>query len=126
MDEQRRRIARICEQPAWILDSAYSDWLDIPLATVDLVVGLDYPRWFALQRLLRRTTARLIDRELVCNGNRETLRVVFRKDSIVVWQFTSFRRKRERIATWLADAAGPPVIRFGSARQTQTWLAGPA
>ncbi|MDP9317839.1 MAG: adenylate kinase [Actinomycetota bacterium] len=124
MDEQRRRIEAICSQPEWILDSAYGDWLDIPLAHSALVVALDYPRWFSLQRLLRRTVARLVDRQPTCNGNRETLRELVKRDSIIVWHFTSFSRKHRRIARWTVDPAGPSVVRLTSARQTETWLAG--
>ena len=44
IDEQRRRIAGICAQPEWILDSAYEQWLDLPLSRVELIVALDYRR----------------------------------------------------------------------------------
>jgi adenylate kinase family enzyme len=123
-DEQRRRIARICAQPEWILDTAYGSWLDLPLARVEMIVALDYPRWFSLQRLVRRTAVRLVDRRTICNGNRENLRLLFSRESIIAWHFRSFARKRRRIRRWSADPDGPLVFRFTSARQTQRWLAG--
>jgi len=43
-DEQRRRIQAVCDGHEWILDTAYGQWLDVPLARVELIVGLDYPR----------------------------------------------------------------------------------
>lgn len=124
VDEQRRRIEVICAEPVWILDTAYGNWLDIPLARAQVVVALDYPRWFSLQRLVRRTFARLVDRRTVCNGNRETLRVLLARDSIIVWHFTSFSRKRDRIRAWCDDPTGPPVVLLTSARRTEAWLAG--
>ncbi|MEP7019350.1 MAG: adenylate kinase [Pseudonocardiales bacterium] len=126
IDEQRRRIEAICERPEWILDTAYAGWLDVPLARVQAIVGLDYPRWFSLQRLVRRTFARLIDRRPVCNGNHESLRGIFSRDAIIAWHFKSFPRKRERIRQWSDDPLAPPVIRLSSARQTRRWLAGVA
>lgn len=120
--EQRRRVADICREPEWILDTAYEAWLDEALSRAELIVGLDYPRWFSLQRLLRRTAARLLDRRLVCNRNRETLRQVVGADSIVVWHFRSFRRKRSRMISWEADPKAPAVVRLRSARQTEHWL----
>lgn len=57
-EEQRRKIGEVCARDEWLLDTAYGAWLDIPLANVELIVALDYPRWFSLQRLLRRTLAR--------------------------------------------------------------------
>ena len=123
-DEQRRRIEAICARPEWILDTAYGSWVDVPLATTDVIIALDYPRWFSLQRLVRRTAVRLFDRATICNGNRESLRVLIARDSILVWHFTSFGRKRERIRRWSRAAQGPPVLRFESARATERWLAG--
>lgn len=122
-EEQRRRIQRICERPEWILDAAYGKWLDVPLARAQIIVALDYPRWLSLQRLIRRTIVRMLYRRSVCNGNRESSRVIFSRDSIIVWHFISFQRKRRRIRRWCHDPAIPPVVRLTSSRQTATWLA---
>jgi adenylate kinase family enzyme len=123
-DEQRRRIQRICERPEWILDTAYGTWLDVPLGHAQLIVALDYPRWFSLQRLVRRTATRVLRRRLVCNGNRESWRGLLSRDSIIAWHFRSFGRKRQRIRRWSGDPAAPPVLRFTSSRQAEQWLSG--
>jgi adenylate kinase family enzyme len=123
IDEQRRRIEAICAGDAWILDTAYYAWLDVPLARSDLIVALDYPRWFSLARLLRRTVTRMLDGRPVCNGNRESLRHVFSYDSIVLWHFRSFDRKRARIRSWAADPAMPAVLRLVSPQAAERWLA---
>ena len=47
-DEQRRRIDVICAGERWVLDTAYGKWLDIPLARVEQIVALDFPRWLSL------------------------------------------------------------------------------
>lgn len=104
--------------------TAYGVWLDEPLRRAELVVALDYPRWFSLQRLVRRTVARAIDGQLICNGNRETFARMVSTDSIIVFHFKSFRRKRQRIHQWMADPSAPPVLRLTSARQTNRWLTG--
>ena len=95
-DEQRRRIERICRGDAWILDSIYSTWLDLVLARAQVIVALDYPRWLSYGRLLRRTAARMITREPVCNGNVELLRNVLARDSILWFHFRSFGRNAGR------------------------------
>ena len=122
-DEQRERIAAIVAEPQWILDTAYAAWLDLPLARAQCIVALDYPRWFSLQRLVRRTAARVWDQRTICNGNRETLRGAFSRDSIIAWHFRSFRRKRARIRSWTEDGTAPPVIRLTTARRTRELLA---
>ena len=66
VDEQRRRIAAICAGDRWILDTAYSQWLAIPLARADLIVALDYPRLVSLAWLVGRTAMRIIDSKPIC------------------------------------------------------------
>ena len=121
--EQRRRIEAICAGERWVLDTAYGTWLDVPLTRVELIVGLDFPRWLSLFRLLRRTAARALDGRTICNGNRESFRLSFSRDSIILWHFRSFTRKRRRIRGWEADPLAPEVVRLTSPRQAETWLA---
>jgi adenylate kinase family enzyme len=122
-EEQRRRVETVCAGERWILDTAYAQWMDVPLARVELIVGLDYPRWLSLGRLIRRSLVRAVDRRPICNGNRETFRLLFSSDSIVAWHFRSFARKRSRIRAWAADPSGPAVVRLTSPRATRRWLA---
>ena len=121
-EEQRRRIIAICALPAWILDSAYGKWLDVPLARAEVIVALDYPRWLSLSRLTTRTLRRLVDRRTICNGNRETLRQTLGPDSILRWHFQSFARKRARIRSWITNPPGPIVVRLTTPRQATCWL----
>jgi adenylate kinase family enzyme len=124
-EEQRRLIQAICAEPEWILDAAYGSWLEIPLRRAEVVVALDYSRWFSLQRVVRRTLRRLVRHTPVCNGNYETLgRMLSPRDSIIGWHFRSFARKRSRMRTWAADPAGPAVLLLTSPRATRTFLAG--
>ncbi len=122
-DVQRRRIEAICAEPSWILDTAYGALLDIPLERAQLVVALDFPRWLSLLRLIRRSVARAIDGKLICNGNRESFRHLISRESIIVWHFKSFDRKRRWIRSWEADREGPELVRFTSPREVERWLA---
>ena len=123
-DEQRRRIAAICAGERWILDTAYGAWLELPLARVQLIVALDYPRWRSLARLVRRTLLRNLDHKPICNGNTESWRQTFSRHSIIVWHFQSFARKRDRIRAWVADRSGPEVVRLTSPAVARRWLDG--
>lgn len=121
-DEQRRRIAEVCAGERWVLDAAYSRWGDVVLPRAQLIVGLDYPRWLSLGRLLRRTVVRSATRERICNGNVESFRQMFSADSIIRWHFVSFARKRATIRAWAAESPGPAVVRLTSPRDTRRWL----
>lgn len=118
---QRQRIVSIVQGDEWILDTAYGKWIDVPLSRVELVLGLDYPRLFSFSRLLKRAIRRAIDKQPVCNGNVESWRNMFSRDSILLWHFKSFRRKQERMRDWCAKQS-PPTILFKRAHETENWL----
>lgn len=138
-DDQRDIAERICRQDAWVLDTAYGKWAEVPLARVELIVALDYPRILSLQRLVRRTIHRAITQEEACNGNTESWRKVFSRDSILVWHFRSWARKRARIRQWVGDPATareraaahglpfepepPRITHLRTPAQTEAWLA---
>ncbi|MFB9682718.1 adenylate kinase [Amycolatopsis plumensis] len=121
-DEQVRRITEVCAGERWVLDAVYSRWQDVVLPRAQLVVGLDYPRWLSLSRLVRRTFVRALTRRRICNGNVESFRQMFSADSIIRWHFTSFASKRARIRAWAAESPGPAVVRLTSPRETRRWL----
>ncbi len=120
--EQRARVEKLCAGDRWIFDSMYSSWRDVALARAELIVALDYPRWLSLSRLLRRTLVRSITRRRICNGNVESVRLLFSADSIIRWHFQSFTRKRERIRGWAADPS-VPILVLTTPRATRRWLA---
>ncbi len=120
---QRQRMTTVVAEDRWVVDSSYSAWLDVVVPRVELIVGLDFPRWLSLQRLVRRSLRRWATNELVCNGNTESLRQLFSRDSIVVWHFRSFRRKRDRMRAWAAASqGGPHVLLFSRPRELEAWL----
>lgn len=121
---QRALIGEIVAGERWVLDSSYGAWLDLVLPRVQLVVGLDYPRWLSLWRLVGRTVSRVRTQQPMCNGNVETWRKVLARDSILVWHFRSFVRKRDRMRAWAADPDMPPVLLFRRPRELEAWLAG--
>ncbi|MBC8065078.1 MAG: adenylate kinase [Chlorobia bacterium] len=121
-DDQRVIFRDLCSSDAWILDNAYGHWIEIPLERVQLIVALDFPRWVSFGRLLKRTLRRLVDQETVCNGNRESLRLMLSRDSILLWHFRSFRRKRERIRKWVEE--GVPVVHLKNPLEARVWLNG--
>lgn len=121
-EEQRCIVQQICAGEEWVLDSAYASWLDVPLARAQVVVALDYPRWLSLWRVTLRSFRRAFDQQPICGGNVETWGRVFSRDSMVVWHFRSFARKRDRIRTWASSTGGPTIVRLRTRRQAREWL----
>lgn len=109
-DDMRRIAAQIAAGDRWVLDTTYDSFRDVVMARVDVVIGLDYPRWRSLARLSRRTAGRIRDGRLVCNGNRENLTNLFSRESIIAWHFKTFSQRRATMHAWAENPAGPPTI----------------
>ncbi|GAA1913445.1 AAA family ATPase [Nocardioides marmoribigeumensis] len=122
-DEQRSIAARLLAAEDWVLASAWSAWSDLALSRADLVVALDLPRLVSLRRLVVRTARRLWTGERVCNGNTESLRAVLSHDSVVLWHFRTFARKRATAREWTADPTAPPVLVLRSAAEVEALAA---
>jgi hypothetical protein len=82
---------------AWVIDGSYQSELgDLVFRNADLVVWLDVPMYVWLPRLLRRTVRRLVTREVLWNGDRESLRNVFDRDSLLIFTLRWYRPRRRR------------------------------
>lgn len=123
LEEQRAIAGEIVAGERWVLDSSYGKWIDLVMPRTQVVVGLDYPRWLSLGRLLRRTTYRWAMRVEMCNGNVERARQIISRDSIIVWHFRSFTRKRERMRAWVERPDGPPLLLVRRPKELEAVLA---
>lgn len=120
---QRERLLPLLAGDSWVLDSPYSCVRDDVLATVDVLVALDYPRLTSLRRLVRRTVVRAWTRTPVCNGNTESWRMAFAsRDSILVWHFRTWAGKRRQLREYAADPALPPVLVLRHPREADRLL----
>lgn len=96
-------VRAIVADDAWVIDGAYRDKLgDLVLESADTVVWLDLPLRVWLPRLLTRTTRRVVYGEELWNGNRETLRTTFSRDSVVLHALHTHRRRRRDYPLQLA------------------------
>jgi adenylate kinase family enzyme len=88
LTEFRSRVADFVAGDAWVVDGNYARVRDLVLARADTVVWLRMPRGLVMRQVIRRTAGRLVRRQELWNGNRESLRNVLSLDperSIVAW-----------------------------------------
>jgi adenylate kinase family enzyme len=107
----RARVAdAIAAAPdGWVVDGNYFGKLDsFVLDQADTIVWLDIPYRTAVRRVLWRTFHRSWRREELWNGNRETFRIAFSRDSIVLWVL---RTHRGFAAKWGPRLEGRNVVR---------------
>ena len=126
--EFREAVAARCAGEQWVADGNYSAVRDLVLARADVIVGLDYPKWLVIRRLLRRTLRRAWTREELWNGNRERFTSMFSRDperNLLLWAWTTHAKRREQIAALMCDPAFGHTQRFRFTHpcQTEQWLA---
>lgn len=93
------KLEKALEGDSWVLDGNYSRTIPIKWQRVQAVVWLDFSFPRILYQAVTRAVSRLFDRRELWpdTGNRETLRALFSRDSIVLYTITSYGRKRARI-----------------------------
>lgn len=123
-DAFRGRVADALSGDAWVTCGNYRAVRDIVWSRADTVVFLDYPLPLMFGRLLRRTARRVVSRERVWGHSTETVRDVFARDSIFVWQLKTFRAKRRHYREALADPRWAHIefVRFRRPHEADAWL----
>jgi shikimate kinase len=121
-DVLRAQVTRIVASAGWVVDGSYSRKLGtLVLDAADTVVWLDLPVRVWFPRLVRRTARRIRGRELLWNGNRETLvGAVWGRESLFVWAFRSHVRRRR---LYPHELAGYNLVRLRSQAAVDRWLA---
>jgi adenylate kinase family enzyme len=121
VDVLRARLAPLLAGDRWVVDGNYRRRVgDLVLPRAELVVWLDLPVRVWLPRLAWRTLRRLVTREVLWNGNRESLRgAVWGKDSLFGYALRTHRLRR---AEWPAVLDPYRHVRLSSAREATRFL----
>lgn len=122
-EEFRARVSAALAGLAWVADGNYSKARDIIWSRADTLIWLDYPLRVIVPRLLSRTFRRIVTRQELWNGNRETLRAVLGRDSLFLYAFTSHRRRRQTYPPLIAHYDHLHAIHLRTPRATRGWLA---
>lgn len=120
-EELRARVEPLVAGDAWVVDGTYRGKLgDLVLRRADVVVWLDLPLRVWLPRLLWRTVRRIVGREELWNGNRETWRGAFwGRESLVGYGLRMHVARRRR---YPRELAAYPVVRLRTPGDVARWL----
>lgn len=106
LDEFRTLVETELAGQRWVCDGNYTRKVqDIVWQRADTVVYLDVSRFTAMRRVINRSLRRLVTREELWNGNRESLHSLLSPDparNIVLWTWThheTYRRHYEVVRT---------------------------
>jgi adenylate kinase family enzyme len=122
-EDLRAKVAPLVATDSWVMDGSYRGKLgDLVLERADAVVWLDLPMRVWFPRLLRRTLVRIVRKEELWAGNRETFRnVLFGRNSLLVFTLRNYRR-RQRLYPEQLDRFN--LVRLRTTSEVERFLSG--
>ncbi len=124
---RERLRAAIVGQERWVTCGGYrGNTRDITWAVADQIVWIDLPFPVTFSRMLRRSARRVLRREELWNGNRESLRNMFlSRDSLILFAIQHRNKYREMYPAELSDpAVARASVRLRHQRDVTAWLDG--
>jgi adenylate kinase family enzyme len=95
-DHFLERVAQALGPEAWVADGNYGQARDLIWGSADTLIWLDMPLLLALWRVISRTLRRIAAREVLWNGNRETIgNALLSRDGLVLYLFKSRRQHKK-------------------------------
>jgi adenylate kinase family enzyme len=106
-----RRVEGAIVGEGWVVDGNYRLALRPILRRATDVIWLDYSRWIVMNRVIRRSFARALNRRELWpgTGNRETFRRWLDKEHPIRWAWDTLLDRRARYGALFADLAGKGV-----------------
>ncbi len=124
VDSMRALVATEVAHDHWVIDGNYSRVRDLVWARATTLVWLNYSVPRVLGRATWRTIRRVVTREPIFGGNRESFFMsFFSRDSILVWVVSTYGRRRREYGELLrSEPVRFGVIEFTSPAQAARFL----
>jgi adenylate kinase family enzyme len=119
-------VIAFISRDAWVIEYQYDAARPLILERADTIVWLDPPRWLTTWRVTRRTVRRRICRTELWNGNREgpLWRMLIDREHMIRWAWSHYGEAEQRVSRIRHERPDLPIIRLGSVREVERWLAG--
>ena len=100
----RPRGAITDRRDGFVIHGNYNKVRDLTWGKFDTMIWLDYSRYVALYRVIKRTLLRILANKTLWNGNVETWRKgFFSRDSIILWSWNTYARRRRQYLSLTGD-----------------------
>lgn len=113
LEEFRRQVGSFVEQPRWVVDGNYSQVRDILWSSATSIVIIDLPKRIVMSRVIRRTFLRIVKREQLWNGNRESWRNALSRDplrNIILWSWNTHSKYHVVVPVEARASVGPERV----------------
>ena len=95
-DEFRKLVSKALKGESWVADGNYSVTRDIVWSKANTLIWLNCSFPVLFSRAIIRTFKRIIFKEVLFSGNRETFKNLLNKDCIPLWVIKTYRKKRKK------------------------------
>lgn len=116
------------DHQGYVIDGNYSRTQPIKWKDIDTVIWLDYPFYLNLIQSVKRAFVRIKTQEKlwIHSNNRESLSMVFSRDSIVLWMIKTHAKNREKYLSLMNDSKYSHIqfVHLRSRKQTKQFLEG--
>jgi adenylate kinase family enzyme len=120
------KLASALEGEDWVLDGNYTRTISLKWDNIDTVIWLDFSFIRIFVQAVTRAVTRIFTREELWTGtgNRETLRNLVSRDSIILWTIKTFQRNRKKFTDYMESDEFKKIhfIRLKSPRQAEKLL----
>lgn len=125
-EQFRNKISTaIASSDGFVLHGNYNKVRDVTWKHSETVIWLDYPRTLVMWRVLKRSVLRMLKREELWAGNKESFRKTFlSKDSIILWAWNTYdlRKKQYEALIREPEYGHVTVIRLTSQKRLDQFL----
>ncbi len=99
-------VSRIVDPDEWIVDGFYPRATKSLTDRADVLIWLDPPAGLCIRRVIRRSLRRILSREELWAGNRESWNTLLGRRSMLLWAWTSRRAVRQTLSAAAAEIEG--------------------
>jgi adenylate kinase family enzyme len=99
------RLREALKADSWVLDGNYSRTEDIKWEHIEAVIWLDFSFPRTVYQAILRAITRLHNQEELWSGtgNRESLRMLFSRDSIVLYTIQAYGRRKKKYHSYIGS-----------------------
>ncbi len=101
--ELEQKISEKVNSDEWIISGNYNRVSDVIWQKANMMIWLDYPLLKIFWRCLKRSFRRIVTREICCNGNYETIKMLFSSKSILLWVLKTYRKRKKTYSKFFQD-----------------------
>jgi adenylate kinase family enzyme len=124
-DDFKRVVTETTEAENWVVDGSYFGKLGrLVTSRATLIIRLNLPFHIVYARILKRSLQRIVTREVLWNGNRESLlATLFDRDSLIYWVPRTWRSRNTRYGQLLSSLdPATELLEFKDLKSLQQWL----